>query len=222
MSWRRRARRRGRGSRHEKDRLPAVFLCVFLPAGGRMGASPPRRRAGVAPAGAGWGVSCPGGEQVLRLRARDGAFRAPARVPFFFCKKKGTKENHSNLRFKVPLARGGFRRCGGESIFPWRGGGLRRPHFFLRRKKCGKESRLDLRSKDPWRGAGKCKFGGAGFAELVRRGSLSVRGIACTSCAAAADSSDGRGWCAGRVAIIKSRLCRRKAAKVGVPVGHRI
>ena len=60
----------------------------------------------------------PGGEQVLRLRAQDGEFRAPARVPFFFCKKKGTKENHSNLRFKDPLARGGFRRPGGESIFP--------------------------------------------------------------------------------------------------------
>ena len=54
----------------------------------------------------------------------------------------------------------------------------------------------------------------------MRRGTLSVQGIACTSCAAAADSSEGRGWCAGRVAIIKSRLCRRKAAKVGVPVGH--
>ena len=67
------------------------------------------------------GGRCPGGEQVLRLRARDGAFRAPARVTFFFCKKKVTKENHSNLRFK-----------------------------------------------DPWRWEGKCKFGGAGFAELVR------------------------------------------------------
>jgi len=112
----------------------------------------------------------------LRLRAQAGAFRAPARVTFFFCKKKVTKENHSNLRFKDPLARGGFRRCGGELAFPWRGGGLRRPHFFLRRKKCGKESRLDLRSKDPWRGAGKCKFGGADLAELARRGTLSVQG----------------------------------------------
>ena len=110
------------------------------------------------------GFRRPGGEQVLRLRARDGEFRAPARVPFFFCKKKGTKENH-----------------------------------------------LDLRSKDPLARCGSCKIGGADLAELVRRVSLSVRGIACTSCAAAADNSEGRGWCAGRVAIIKSRPLRREA-----------
>ena len=59
------------------------------------------------------GFRRPGGEQVLRLRARDGEFRAPARVTFFFCKKKVTKENHSNLRFKDPLARGGSYRFGG-------------------------------------------------------------------------------------------------------------
>ena len=88
--------------------------------------------------------SAGGSEQVLRLRARDGAFRAPARVPFFFCKKKGTKENH-----------------------------------------------LDLRSKDPLARYGSCKIGGADLAELVRRGTLSVRGIACTSCAAAADAVRG-------------------------------
>ena len=64
------------------------------------------------------GFRRPGGEQVLRLRARDGEFRAPARVTFFFCKKKVTKENHLDLRSKNPLARGGFRRPGGESIFP--------------------------------------------------------------------------------------------------------
>ena len=140
MSWRRRARRHGHGSRHEKGRREAVFLCVFLPAGG------------------GWVLRCPGGEQVLRLRARDGEFRAPARVTFFFCKKKVTKENHSNLRFKDPLA-----RCG------------------------------------------LCKIGGADLAELVRRGTLSVRGIACTACAAAADSSEGRGWCAGRFWRLSNR-----------------
>ena len=101
------------------------------------------------------------------------------------------------------MARGGFRRCGGESVSLWRGGGLRRPHFFLRRKKCGKESRLDLRSKDPWRGAGKCKFGGAGFAELVQRSSLSVKRTvpAFTGAEASATAclSHGRGICFYRV-----------------------
>ena len=51
--------------------------------------------------------SAGGGEQVLRLRAQAGVFRAPARVTFFCCQKKVTKESHSNLRFKDPLARGG-------------------------------------------------------------------------------------------------------------------
>ena len=54
----------------------------------------------------GWVLRCPGGEQVLRLRARDGAFRASARVTFFCCQKKVTKENHLKLRFKTSLARG--------------------------------------------------------------------------------------------------------------------
>ena len=113
--------------------------------------------------------SAGGGEQVLRLRARDGAFRAPARVPFFFCKKKGTKENH-----------------------------------------------LDLRSKDPLARYGSCKIGGADLAELVRRVSLSVRGTACTSCAAAADNSEGRGWCAGRFRRLSNRAkAARRAALVG-------
>ena len=57
--------------------------------------------------------SAGGSEPVLRLRARDGEFRAPARVPFFFCKKKGTKENHLDLRSKDPLARCGSCRFGG-------------------------------------------------------------------------------------------------------------
>ena len=50
------------------------------------------------------------------LRARDGAFRAPARVPFFFCKKKGTKENHLDLRSKDPLARCGSCKIGGADL----------------------------------------------------------------------------------------------------------
>ena len=108
--------------------------------------------------------SAGGSEQVLRLRARDGEFRAPARVTFFFCKKKVTKENHLDLRSKDPLARCGSCRFGGMHS----------------RMKCG-----------------GCNIVGSG--------------IACTACAAAADSSEGRGWCAGRVAIIKSRPLRRGA-----------
>ena len=146
-SWRRRARRHGHGLKHEKGRREAVFLCVFC------------LRAG------GWVLRCPGGEQVLRLRARDGAFRAPARVTFFFCKKKVTKENHSNLRFKDPLARGGFRRCGGEQVLRLRAraGEFRAPArvpFFFCKKKGTKENHLDLRSKDPLARCGSCRFGG--------------------------------------------------------------
>ena len=54
------------------------------------------------------GGRCHGGEQVLRLRAQDGEFRAPARVTFFCCQKKVTKENHLDLRSKDPLARYGW------------------------------------------------------------------------------------------------------------------
>ena len=73
--------------------------------------------------------SAGGSEQVLRLRARDGAFRAPARVTFFFCKKKVTKENHLDLRSKGPLARGGQVRI-------WRcvlAGGVQRSSLSVKR-----------------------------------------------------------------------------------------
>gem|GEM_PF-4941187 len=96
--------------------------------------------------------SAGGSEQVLRLRAQAGAFRAPARVTFFFCKKKVTKENHSNLRFKDPLA-----RCG------------------------------------------LCKIGGADLAELVRWGSLSVRGLLVPLAPLPLVRCEGRGGCAGGV-----------------------
>mgnify|MGYP004526018935 CR=1 FL=1 len=66
---------------------------------------------------------------ISRLRARDGAFRAPARVTFFFCKKKVTKENHLDLRSKDPLARGGQVRI-------WRcvlAGGVQRSSLSVKR-----------------------------------------------------------------------------------------
>ena len=64
------------------------------------------------------GGRCPGGEQVLRLRARDGAFRAPARETFFFCKKKVTKENHLGLRSKDPWRGAGFAAPAASRFLP--------------------------------------------------------------------------------------------------------
>ena len=134
-----------------------------------------------------------GGEQVLRLRARDGEFRAPARVTFFCCQKKVTKENHSNLRFKDPLARGGFRRCGGEQVLRLRArdGEFRAPArvtFFCCQKKVTKENHLDLRSKGPLARGGQVQIWRYALAHEVRWVTLSVQGTACTSCAAAADA----------------------------------
>ena len=179
----------------------------------------------------GWVLRRPGGEQVLRLRARDGEFRAPARVTFFFCKKKVTKENHSNLRFKDPLARGGFRRCGGEQVLRlWaRDGEFRasaRVTFFFCKKKVTKENHLDLRSKGPLARGGQVRIWRCVLAGGVQRSSLSVKRTvpaftgaeaSATACPATVGVFASTG-----LAIIKSRLCRRKAAKVGVPVGHRI
>ena len=48
--------------------------------------------------------------------AGAGVFRAPARVTFFFCKKKVTKENHLDLRSKGPLARYGSCKIGGAGF----------------------------------------------------------------------------------------------------------
>ena len=151
--------------------LPAFFP-PFLPLLEEMG--PSETNEALAPGG-----RCPGGEQVLRLRAQAGAFRAPARVTFFCCQKKVTKENHLDLRSKDPLARGGQVRI--------------------------------------WR----CVLAGG-----VQRSSLSVKRTvpaftgaeaSATACPATVGVFASTG-----LAIIKSRLCRRKAAKVGVPVGHRI
>ena len=163
----------------------------------------------------------PGGEQVLRLRAQAGVVRAPARVTFFFCKKEVTKENHLKLRFKTSLARGGFRRCGGEQVLRLqaRDGAFRAPArvtFFFCKKKVTKENHSNLRFKDPLARYGLCKIGGADLAELVRWVTLlSVRGTACTSCAAAADNSEGRGICFYRVGGVSPPRRERHLRKGG-------
>ena len=59
---------------------------------------------------------------------------------------------------------------------------------FVNSDKSNQKRHLKLRFKTSLRGEGKCKFDGADFAEWARWVSLSVQGIACTSCAAAADA----------------------------------
>ena len=210
------------------------------------------------------GVRRRGGEQVLRLRARDGEFRAPARVTFFFCKKKVTKENHLDLRSKGPLARCGSCKIGGVysragcsghhcrskglclrsparrlprpltpatvGVFASTGlGEFRAPArvtFFFCKKKVTKENHLDLRSKGPLARCGSCKIGGvysrAGCSgHHCRSKGLCLRSPARMLPRPLAPATVGVFASTG-LAIIKSRLCRRKAAKVGVPVGHRI
>ena len=116
---------------------------------------------------------------ISRLRARDGEFRAPARVTFFCCQKKVTKENHLDLRSKGPLARCGLCRFGGV----------------YSRAGCGGHH---------------CRSKGLCLRSPARR---LPRPLASATVGVFASI----GW-----AIIKSRLCRLAAAKVGVPVGHRI
>ena len=91
-----------------RNAVSAGVLSPISSAVGRNGAGGDKRnaRAGGAAPAASRCCAC-GRKLVLRLRARDGEFRAPARVTFFCCQKKVTKENHLDLRSKDPLARGG-------------------------------------------------------------------------------------------------------------------
>ena len=93
--------------------------------------------------------------------------------------------------------------------------------FFVKRK-VPKKTTQTYGLRIPWRGAGKCKFGGAGFAELARWVTLlSVQGSLVPLAPLPLTLCEGRIGCAGRVAIIKSRPLRREAPQwVGVPCGH--
>ena len=44
----------------------------------------------------------------MRLRARDGAFRAPARVTFFFVKRKLPKKTTQTYGLRIPWRGEGF------------------------------------------------------------------------------------------------------------------
>ena len=80
-----------------------------------------------------------------------GSFAPPGASSFLSSLKESYQRKPLETTFQDFLAR----ECAGVAPA---GASLRRPHFFLRRKKCGKESRLDLRSKDPWRAVGHAKL----------------------------------------------------------------
>ena len=82
-----------------------------------------------------------------------GSFAPPGASSFLSSLKESYQRKPLETTFQDFLAR----ECAGVAPA---GASLRRPHFFLRRKKCGKESRLDLRSKGPLARCGSCRFGG--------------------------------------------------------------
>ena len=131
------------------------------------------------------------------------------------------RRRRPSLFLRLRAREGEFRRPGGELAFPWRGGGLRRPHFFLRRKKCGKESRLDLRSKGPLARGGQVQIWRCVLAGGVQRSSLSVKRTVPAFTGAEADAaacpSHGRGVCFYRVGGVSPP--RRR---VGFPLTGRI
>ena len=146
-----------------------------------------------------------------------GSFALPGASSFLSSLKESYQRKPLETTFQDFLAR----ECAGVAPA---GASLRRPHFFLRRKKCGKESRLDLRSKGPLARCGSCRFGGvysrAGCSSHhCRSKGLCLRSPARRLPRPLAPATVGVFASTG-LAIIKSRLCRRKAAKVGVPVGH--
>ena len=95
---------------------------------------------------------------------------------------------------------------------------------FFAKRKVPKKTTQTYGLRIPWRGAGKCKFGGvysrAGCSgHHCRSKGLCLRSPARRLPRPLAPATVGVFASTG-LAIIKSRLCRRKAAKVGVPVGH--
>ena len=155
-----------------------------------------------------------GGRRAVFLCAGMGSFAPPGASSFLSSLKESYQRKPLETTFQDFLAR----ECAGVAPA---GASLRRPHFFLRRKKCGKESRLDLRSKDPLARGGQVRIWRCVLAGGVQRSSLSVKRTVPAFTGAEADAAACPAtvgvFASTGLAIIKSRLCRRKAAKVGVP-----
>ena len=145
-----------------------------------------------------------GGRRAVFLCAGMGSFVPPGASSFLSSLKESYQRKPLETTFQDFLGAGMCRCCAcGRKL----GRFVPRHEYlsFFVKRKVPKKTTQTYGLRIPWRGVGKCKFGGAGFAELERRGTLSVRGTACTSCAAAANSSEGRGWCAGRFWRLSNR-----------------
>ena len=154
-----------------------------------------------------------GGRRAVFLCAGMGSFAPPGASSFLSSLKESYQRKSLETTFQDFLARAG------AGVAP-AGASLRRPHFFLRRKKCGKESRLDLRSKDPLARGGQVRIWRCVLAGGVQRSSLSVKRTvpAFTGAEASATAclSHGRGVFFCRVGGV-SPLRRR----VGFPLAGR-
>ena len=137
-----------------------------------------------------------GGRRAVFLCAGMGSFAPPGARSFLSSLKESYQRKPLETTFQDFLAR----ECAGVAPA---GASLRRPHFFLRRKKCGKESRLDLRSKDPLARGGQVRIWRCVLAGGVQRSSLSVKRTvpAFTGAEASATAclSHGRSICFYRV-----------------------
>ena len=125
-----------------------------------------------------------------------GSFAPPGASSFLSSLKESYQRKPLETTFQDFLAR----ECAGVAPA---GASLRRPHFFLRRKKCGKESRLDLRSKDPLARGGQVRIWRCVLAGGVQRSSLSVKrtvpAFTGAEASATACPGHGRGICFYRV-----------------------
>ena len=98
-----------------------------------------------------------------------------------------------------------LRRCGGESVSPLTG---RRPPaatFLSAKKEMWKRKSLRTTVSGQIGAQWVMQIWRYALEHEVRWVTLSVQGIACTSCAAAADNSEGRGWYAGRFWRLSNR-----------------
>ena len=139
-----------------------------------------------------------GGRRAVFLCAGMGSFAPPGASSFLSSLKESYQRKPLETTFQDFLAR----ECAGVAPA---GASLRRPHFFLRRKKCGKESRLDLRSKGPLARCGSCRFGGMHSRMKCGGGRCRFRGLLVPLAPLPLTLCEGRIGCVGRFWRLSNR-----------------